>query len=185
EEIDALLSPKVLENVKKYDQNGEHKVTTFKDTDNLILKGNNLVALHTLKEKYSGKVKMIYIDPPFNTGNDSFKYNDRYNRSTWLRYMKKRLDIANELLRDAGLIWIHLDQNESHYCKVLADTVFGESNFIAEVTWQSRKSVSNDATISINTNHILCYAKNRSAIKREDFRLPLDEENYSYYDEEI
>src|SRR5690625_4892955 len=82
DEIDMLCSPKVLSNVKKYAQDGQHEVTEIKDTDNLIIKGNNLIALHTLKSRYAGKVKLIYIDPPYNTGNDSFKYNDRFNHST-------------------------------------------------------------------------------------------------------
>src|SRR5699024_838386 len=157
----------------------------FSEDDNLIIKGNNLLALHTLKEKYAGKVKLIYIDPPFNTGNDSFKYNDQFNRSTWLTFIANRLEIAKELLDDTGLIWINLDDNEAHYCKVLADQIIEEDNFISDVIWQSRKSVSNDALISSNTNHLICYAKNRESIKREDFRLPLDEENYSLFDEEV
>jgi len=185
EEIDVLLDKKILVNAKKYDENGEHEVNHFSEDDNLIIKGNNLLALHTLKEKYAGKVKLIYIDPPFNTGNDSFKYNDQFNRSTWLTFIANRLEIAKELLDDTGLIWINLDDNEAHYCKVLADQIFEEDNFISDVIWQSRKSVSNDALISSNTNHLICYAKNRESIKREDFRLPLDEENYSLFDEEV
>ncbi|WP_028791096.1 site-specific DNA-methyltransferase, partial [Tetragenococcus muriaticus] len=85
-EIDTLLAPKVLSNMKKYNANGEQNIIKFNDTDNLIIKGNNLIALHTLKERYAGKVKLIYIDPPYNTGGDSFKYNDRFNRSTWLTF---------------------------------------------------------------------------------------------------
>src|SRR5690625_2588795 len=124
EEIDRLLSPKVLTNVKKYDENGEYEVTDFKDTDNLILKGNNLVALHTLQERYAGKVKLIYIDPPYNTGNDSFKYNDRFSRSTWITFMKNRLEIAKLLLSEKGSIWVNIDDEEVHYLKVLMDEIF-------------------------------------------------------------
>src|SRR5699024_10059239 len=84
EEIDVLLDKKILVNPKKYDENGVHDIDSFDENDNLIMKGNNLLALHTLKERYAGKVKMIYIDPPYNTGKDSFNYNDRFNHSSWL-----------------------------------------------------------------------------------------------------
>src|SRR5699024_6821131 len=127
-EIDTLLSPKILTDVKMYDQNGAHKVTDFSDTDNLILKGNNLIALHTLKERYTGLVKLIYIDAPYNTGNDNFKYNDRFNHSSWLTFMKDRLEIARQLLRIDGTIAISIDHNELGYLLVLLDEVFGEDN---------------------------------------------------------
>lgn len=114
--------------MKKYDTNGEHKITEFKDDENLILKGNNLLALHTLKERYAGKVKLIYIDPPYNTGSDSFKYNDRFNHSTWLTFIKIRLEIARELLQNDGTIAISIDNNELGYLLVMLDELFGRNN---------------------------------------------------------
>lgn len=87
EEIDVLLDKKLLVNAKKYDSEGEHDISEITEENNLILKGNNLLALHSLKERYAGKVKLIYIDPPYNTGNDSFQYNDRFNHSAWLTLM--------------------------------------------------------------------------------------------------
>src|SRR5690625_1080579 len=125
EEIDVLLDKKILVNAKKYDENGEHEIDSFSEDDNLIIKGNNLLALHTLKEKYAGKVKLIYIDPPYNTGSDSFKYNDRFNHSTWLTFMKNRIEIAKSLMTNNGVIWIQLDDNEVAYAKVLCDEIFG------------------------------------------------------------
>src|SRR5699024_7443649 len=122
EEIYILLEKKILVNAKKYDKNGVHEVDSFSEDDNLIMKGNNLLALHTLKEKYAGKVKMIYIDPPYNTGNDSFNYNDQFNHSTWLTFIKNRLEIAYSLLSDEGSIWINIDDDESHYLKVISDS---------------------------------------------------------------
>ena len=104
--------------------------------ENLIIKGNNLIALHSLKGQFGGKVKLIYIDPPFNTGNDSFGYNDNFNHSTWLTFMKNRLEVARELLKDDGSIYVHLDANEVHYCKVLMDEIFGRENFQREVVWR-------------------------------------------------
>ncbi len=137
EEIDVLLDKKILVNAKKYDKNGEHEVDSFTEDDNLIIKGNNLLALHTLKEKYAGKVKLIYIDPPYNTGNDSFKYNDRFNRSTWLTFMKNRLETAKALLSEKGSIWINIGDEEVHYLKVLLDEIFN-NGFIANILWQKK-----------------------------------------------
>src|SRR5699024_34658 len=129
EEIDVLLDKKILVNAKKYDESGVHDIDSFDENDNLIMKGNNLLALHTLKEKYAGKVKMIYIDPPYNTGGDSFLYNDRFNHSTWLTFMKNRLEISKHLLSDKGIIVIQCDDNEQAYLKVLCDDIYGSSNF--------------------------------------------------------
>lgn len=136
DEVDNLLAPKVFTNTKKFIQNDEKSVSKITDTDNLIIKGNNLLALHSLKEKYAGKVKCIYIDPPYNTGGDSFKYNDRFNHSTWLTFMKNRLEIARKLLSDDGSIWINIDDDEQAYLKILLDNIFGRENFINTIIWQ-------------------------------------------------
>lgn len=129
-EIDQLLEPKIFVNATKYDQ--EHldgEVVDSFDDDNLIIKGNNLIALHSLKERYAGKVKLIYIDVPFNTNSDKFPYNDNFNHSTWLTFMKNRLEIAWKLLADNGSIFLHVDDNEIHYVKVLMDNIFGREHF--------------------------------------------------------
>lgn len=136
EQVDTLLSPKALQNFVKYDKNGENTEFQLEENDNLIIKGNNLLALHTLKAKFLGKVDLIYIDPPFNTENDSFRYNDKFNRSTWLTFMKNRLEIAKELLNPNGTIYVHIDHNEGHYLKVLMDEVFGKENFRNEIIWR-------------------------------------------------
>lgn len=164
DEIDTLLSSKVFVNAKKYDSEGEHEVDSFSDEDNLIVKGNNLLALYSLEKRYKGKVKCIYIDPPYNTGGDSFKYNDRFNHSTWLTFMKNRLEIAKKLLLDEGILFISLDDKEAHYCKILADEIFGRENFIADIAHKSRASVSNDKIISTSHNHLLMYAKNERSV---------------------
>jgi adenine-specific DNA-methyltransferase len=110
DEIDRLLEPKAFTNIKHFTKDGEEKLNGFtRDEngtikDNLIIKGNNLLALHSLKQEFRGKVKLIYIDPPYNTGNDSFAYNDNFNHSTWLTFMKNRLEVARELLREDGFI---------------------------------------------------------------------------------
>jgi type III restriction-modification system: methylase len=135
-EITRLLDDKVLTNFKRYDKEGEHEVTALNKEDNFIIKGNNLIALHSLKKRFAGKVKLIYIDPPYNTGSDSFNYNDNFNHSTWLTFMKNRLEIAKELLSEAGSIWINIDDDEGHYVKVLADSIFGRENFVNTIIWQ-------------------------------------------------
>ena len=130
DEIDRLLEPKALTNFKKYDKDGEREVESVSLDDNLIIKGNNLLALHSLKKQYTGKVKLIYIDPPYNTGNDGFGYNDRFNHSAWLTFMRNRLEVVRGLLRDDGGIFVSCDDNEQAYLKVLMDEVFGRENFI-------------------------------------------------------
>ena len=189
EEIDTLLSPKVLTNIKKYDKNGEHDIDDFTDKDNLIIKGNNLIVLNALKEIYEGKAKVIYIDPPFNTGNDSFKYNDKFTRSTWLTFMKNRLEIARELLTSDGNIFIHIDNNQSYYLKVLLDSIFGEENFVEEYVWAygSASGGRSAGTKPVNIHdHIFHYAKNYSQRKANKIYTPYSKkyiEDWFKYDD--
>lgn len=157
DEITQLLEPKVLTNAKRIDKEGEHVFEGFiRDaelnkkrglpedtiTDNMIIKGNNLLALHTLKEEFAGKVKLIYIDPPYNTNSDSFKYNDSFNHSSWLTFMKNRLDAAKDLLSKDGIIFIHIGDQELHYLKVVADETFGRDRFIATIPRKTRSGKS-------------------------------------------
>ncbi len=135
DEIDQLLSHKALTNFKKYDKTGEHAVSEITLNDNLIIKGNNLLALHSLEKIYRGRVKLIYIDPPYNTGNDSFGYNDKFIHSTWLTFMRNRLSVAKDLLSNDGSIFIQLDWNDVHYCKLLMDEIFGREFFRNEIIW--------------------------------------------------
>lgn len=138
DEITQLLEPKVLTNVKRIDKDGEKPLDHFNRnengtiTDNLIIKGNNLLALQTLNEQFAGKVKLIYIDPPYNTGNDSFGYNDSFNRSSWLTFMRNRLYAAKSLLSKDGIICVQCDDNENAYLKILMDEVF-ENRFLNNV----------------------------------------------------
>lgn len=187
DEITELLDPKVLTNAKRFDKEGDHHFDQFNRdengtiTDNLIIKGNNLLALHSLKKEFAGKVKLIYIDPPYNTGNDGFKYNDSFNHSTWLTFMKNRLMIAKLLLKNSGVIFISLDDREAHYAKVLCDEVFGYENFLSDIIWNSTKSVTNTAIISNSHTHTLVYFKNKSYYvkNRMEFRLQEDGVGFS------
>ena len=138
EEISVLFSPKVLTNIKRFGKISSQSVSQsvsqhnviFSENDNLIIKGNNLIALASLLKRYERKVKCIYIDPPYNTGNDSFGYNDRFNHSTWLVFMKNRLELAKRLLSDDGVITVQCDDREQAYLKVLMDEIFGRENFL-------------------------------------------------------
>lgn len=168
-EINRLLDDKVLTNFKRYDKDGGHEVTEISDTENLIIKGNNLVALHSLKKRFAGKVKLIFIDPPYNTGSDSFGYNDSFNHSSWLTFMKNRLEVAKNLLRVDGMIWIQTDDNEHAYLKVLMDEIFGTESYLNTVTIKSKASSGasgggEDKRLKKNTEFILIYAKKEAQI---------------------
>lgn len=146
DEINRLTEPKVLTNFKKYDSDGEHDVDSISMDDNFIIKGNNLLALYTLKKKYAGKVKLIYIDPPyfFNkiTESDTFKYNSNFHFSTWLVFMRNRLQVAKNLLSHGGTIWININEDGMHYLKTLADDVFGRECFVGTVPRRTRNGKS-------------------------------------------
>jgi adenine-specific DNA-methyltransferase len=174
DEIDRLFEPKALTNIKRYSRHSEldseskeglriESAMTIDEItieDNLILKGNNLIALHSLKKKYAGKVKLIYIDPPYNTGNDSFKYNDKFNHSTWLTFMKNRLEVAKELLRDDGVIFVSIDDNEQAYLKILMDEVFKSENFLGTLIWKRRvSSALSENNLSTDHEYVLAYQK--------------------------
>ena len=189
-EINRLLDDKVLTNFKRYDKDGGHKVEELADTDNLIIKGNNLVALHCLKKRFAGKVKLIYIDPPYNTGSDSFGYNDSFNHSTWLTFMKNRFTAARDLLKDNGVIFVQCDDNEQAYLKVLMDEVFGRDSFVSTIhcqmsTTQGMKvKAAQNGNIVKNAEYILVYSKdghkNVALNPLYDLRPEYDE-HYSLY----
>ncbi len=186
DEIDRLFDPKILTNFKRYDRDGEHSNPEISSDDNLIIKGNNLLALHSLKKLYRGKVKLIYIDPPYNTGNDGFNYNDSFNHSTWLTFMKNRLEVAKELLRGDGIIFISIDDIESAYLKVLCDEVFARDNFLANIAYE-RSGVSGlgqGGQFLVNTHEsILSYAKDRQKVKvvNMDGTMPFEYKDMKRY----
>ncbi|EGK8104420.1 site-specific DNA-methyltransferase [Campylobacter upsaliensis] len=159
DEIDVLFARKALQN---FELIGQGDLKENLNNANLLIKGNNLLALHSLKKKFANKVKLIYIDPPYNTGNDSFNYNDNFNHSTWLTFMKNRLEIAREFLRDDGVIFIQCDDNEQAYLKVLCDEIFGRDNFVGCVVRQTRSGGGfGTSDIGITHDYVLVYAKNR------------------------
>jgi adenine-specific DNA-methyltransferase len=191
DEITQLLEPKVLTNAKRIDKDGEKPLDQFNRnengtiTDNLIIKGNNLLALHTLKKEFAGKVKLIYIDPPYNTGNDGFKYNDSFNHSTWLTFMKNRLDVARQFLREDGTIAISIDHKEIIYLQALCDEVFGINNRKNIITVK-RSSVSGAKVINpgvVNvSDYLVIYCKNPNEWKpNKVFRKKDRDERYNNY----
>lgn len=137
DEIDRLLAPKAFMNAKRYTKEGEFLVTDAKE-DSLVIKGNNLLSISSLLKNYEGRIQLIYLDPPYNTNNDSFQYNDRFNHSSWLCFMKNRLETARKLLTPTGSIYVQLDYNEVHYCKVLMDEIFGADCFQREIIWDTQ-----------------------------------------------
>lgn len=201
DEITQLLDPKVLTNAKRIDASTgsaqEHHFDGFKRdaelnrkrglpedtiTDNLIIKGNNLLALHTLKKEFAGKVKLIYIDPPYNTGNDGFKYNDSFNHSSWLTFMRNRLEVARQLLREDGVIFVQCDDNEQAYLKVLMDDVFGRENFISNIVWKGRGGRQDSKFIAQIHEIIISFSKKISQLAF--FKVTTeDTSNYSFQDE--
>lgn len=134
------------------------------NTENMIIHGDNLLALKSLLPEYEGKVKCIYIDPPYNTGNAFGHYDDSVEHSTWLSLLKPRLELLKMLLdQERGSIWISIDDDESHYLKILCDEVFGRNNFVANIIWQKKYSPQNDAKwFSDMHDHILVYANSKS-----------------------
>lgn len=161
----------------------EDKEKSYGDprSENMLIHGDNLLALKALEQEYTGKVKCIYIDPPYNTGSAFEHYDDNLEHSTWLSLMKPRLEILKNLLTDDGSIWISIDADESHYLKVLCDEIFGRKNFIDEVVWQRSFSPINlKKTLSRSHDIVLVYAKNKTD-KYELNKLPRSNEANDRY----
>ncbi|GAA7866356.1 site-specific DNA-methyltransferase [Helicobacter pylori] len=158
-EIDTLLKKKAL---CRFEMHGEGDLeSALKDKNtNYLIKGNNLIALHSLKKKFAKQVKCIYIDPPYNTGNDSFNYNDNFNHSSWLVFMKNRLEIAREFLSDDGVIFVQCDDNEQAYLKVLMDEIFLRENFVSCITHIVKPEGRMYGQVAKTHEYILVYAKN-------------------------
>ncbi|MBQ0085208.1 MAG: site-specific DNA-methyltransferase [Prevotella sp.] len=178
DEINRLTEGKAFAGFKRYDKDGEHEVEHLLPNDNLIIKGNNLLSLYSLKQRYAGKIKLIYIDPPYNTGSDDFSYNDRFSRSAWLTFMKNRLLVAKELLTTDGAIYIQLDYHQVHYAKILLDEIFGEENFQREIIWRigwlsGYKTA--DKNWIRNHDSILFYSKNEKSLSFIKHYIPKEE----------
>ena len=168
DEVDRLLYPKVLAGARLFSSEGAQAIASFNDSDNLIIRGNNVLALSSLCGRYTNRIQFIYIDPPYNTANDSFKYNDTFKRSTWLSFMKTRIQIARKLLRESGVIAIQINYKEYSYLKVVCDEFLGEENYITTVTIKTATTASfraiNDCPVNVS-EFIVIYAKNKAKAK--------------------
>jgi adenine-specific DNA-methyltransferase len=149
-------------------------------SENMLIHGDNLLALKALEQDFTGKIKCVYIDPPYNTGNAFEHYDDGIEHSQWLNLIAPRLRILKNLLSDDGSIWISIDDDECHYLKVLCDEVFGRNNFVNNVIWEKKYSPSNDAKwLSDSHDHILVYAKNKETWRPN--LLPRGDKQNAYY----
>ena len=156
------LEPRILIEDPELSYRAEAKVTDNDIFDNRLIFGDNLLALKALEDEFAGKIKCIYIDPPYNTGNAFEHYDDGIEHSLWLSLMKPRLELLRKMLKEDGSIWISIDDDEVHYLKVLCDEVFGRKNFINNIIWEKKYTIANDAKwFSDNHDHILVYAKNK------------------------
>ena len=169
------LEPRILLEDKKKSYHAAHRVTGADCFDNMLIHGDNLLALKALEADYAGKVKCIYIDPPYNTGSAFQHYDDGLEHSIWLTMMQNRLELLKSLLSDDGSIWIQLDDNEFHYAKVLCDEILGRSNFITSITWHKKRGKDNSSRyFSITHDYILVYSKDSKAFHPNRLNLSDD-----------
>lgn len=157
------LEPRILLEDPEKSYHAKHRVGKDDHFDNRLVFGDNLLALKALEQEFAGKIKCIYIDPPYNTGSAFTHYDDGIEHSLWLSLMRDRLELLRRLLAPDGSIWVNLDDNEGHYCKVLMDEVFGRGCFVANVIWEKKFSPQNDAKyLSDNHDHILVFARDKA-----------------------
>lgn len=187
DDIDRLYKPKVLTNFKKYTQNGEEIVDEIKADDNLIIKGNNLLVLHSLKQKFAGRIKVIYLDPPYNTESDGFRYNDNFSQSTWLTFMKNRIEVAKELLSSEGFLFVHISFHQFAYLQVLLDEIF-KGNRVCTFNLLVRhpnRILKADKDFHDVVEYLLVYTKNKVANKIAKRKEATDIDDYLYTIEEL
>ncbi len=164
DEITRMLAPKVFTNAKRYTKDGVEENITFDENDNLIIKGNNLIVLSSLLKRYEGKVKCIYIDPPYyfykTKPTDAFKYNSNFKLSSWLIFMKNRLEISYKLLKDQGVLFCHIGEEGVHWIKILMEEVFGKNNFVETFIWKNTDNADSLSSKSRSSvEYIVCYEK--------------------------
>ena len=175
------LEPRILLEDKERSYHAAARVSDEDIFDNILILGDNLLALKALEQEYTGKVKCIYIDPPYNTGAAFTHYDDGIEHSLWLSLMRDRLELLHRLLNEEGSIWVNLDDNEHAYAKVLLDEVFGRVNFVANVIWQKTHTRENRTDISTVHDNILVFAKDRLKWQLIRNPLPTSEAQLSRY----
>lgn len=175
------LEPRILLEDPDKSYHAKHRVTESDIFDNRLIFGDNLLALKALEHEFSGEVKCVFIDPPYNTGSAFEHYDDGLEHSIWLGLMRDRLEIIQRLLAEDGSLWITVDDNEVHYLKVLCDEIFGRKNFVANVVWQKRYSRENRVAIGDAHDHMLIYAKEKSSPRFKFNKLPLEDKQRKVY----
>ncbi|MFN3651648.1 MAG: site-specific DNA-methyltransferase [Armatimonadota bacterium] len=175
------LEPRILLEDPELSCHAEAHITECDLFDNRLIYGDNLLALKALEEEFTGKVRCIFIDPPYNTGAAFTHYDDGVEHSLWLTLMRDRLEILKRLLRQDGSIWIAIDDTECHYLKVLCDEVFGRANFVANIIWQKSHTRENRTDISSTHDNILVFSKDRETFKNTRNPLPASEEQLDRY----
>src|SRR5699024_3926280 len=183
-EIKQFFEDVAFTNFKRHQNNRIEEVPGFDVTDNLLINSDNLHALYHLREKFKRKVKLIYIDVPYNTRRYNLSYLDSLSRSDYLTFTKNRLDLAKNLLKSNGSIFIHCDDSENAYLKVLCDEIFGHENFVNQIIWQSTFAQQNRSHIATKKNYILVYAKNKSKLQFNQPKITKEDlAAYKYSDE--
>lgn len=186
DEVDRLLDPKVFTNWVKYDEKGEENISEFSDNDNLIIKGNNLLALASIRKRYSKKVKLIYIDPPYNTSGaaNTFNYNNTFNHSSWLTFMKNRLEIAKSLLKNDGILVVAIDHFELFYLGVLLDEIFGRENRMGVISVvHNPGGRQDDHFFPTAHENMLFYAKDIGSAKLNTLGISVDKTSQFKYED--
>jgi len=174
------LEPRILLEDQELSYHAPKRVSEKDIFDNILIHGDNLLALKALEHDFAGKVKCIYIDPPYNTGSAFEHYEDGLEHSLWLSLMRDRLEVLHRLLSEEGSIWISIDDNEVHYLKIVMDDIFGRSNFVDTVIWQKIYTTKNSARhFSAMHDYVLVYAKNKEIWKLNE--LPREEKQNKAY----
>ena len=186
DQVNRLQAPKVLGNSKRYTKDGIEENIEFKEEDNLIIKGNNLLALSSILEKYKGQIQMIYIDVPYYFNDtkeyDAFKYNSNFSFSTWLTFIKNRVELARELLTESGTLWFHVGEDGMHYVKTILDEIFGKEKFVGTMPRKTREG-KNDVSFNFSQDFdfILIYTmgnKDDSVIRRKIQRSYIETDDF-------
>jgi adenine-specific DNA-methyltransferase len=172
------LEPRILLEDADTSYHAKARVTDHDIFDNILIQGDNLLALKALEQEYAGKVKCIFIDPPYNTGSAFDHYDDGIEHSLWLSLMRDRLELIKRLLSNDGSLWITIDDNEAHYLKVLSDEIFGRQNYVTSVVWEKDKGRRSDTSLSTSHDYILIYvrdqekwAKTRNLLERSEDQI--------------
>ena len=175
------LEPRILIEDTEKSYHAAARVGADDIFDNVLIHGDNLLALKALEADYAGKVKCVFIDPPYNTGSAFIHYDDGLEHSIWLGLMRDRLEIIRRLLSEDGSLWITIDDNEAHYLKVVCDEIFGRSNFVSSFAWEKDQGRRGDTDISSAHDHVLLYAKNRDIWRKIRNLIPRTADQESRY----